>query len=103
MTRDGKITAQVWITNTGKTRGTDTVQLYIRDVAASVVRPVLELKGFEKVTLEPGEKRKISFTITDEMLAFYREDGTCASENGTFRVWISDSSVVDKYAEFELN
>ena len=53
------------VTNTGDREGTETVQLYIRDVSGSVVRPVRELKGFEKITLKPGESREVSFEIID--------------------------------------
>ena len=62
------------VTNTGDREGTETVQLYIRDVSGSVVRPVRELKGFEKITLKPGESREVSFEIIEPMLRFWRID-----------------------------
>ena len=65
------ITASVTVTNTGASRAKETVQLYIRDLAGSHVRPVKELKGFEKIELEVGESKKIVFSITEEMLAYY--------------------------------
>lgn len=102
LTKDGEITASVCIQNTGVREGSDVLQLYIRDVTASVARPVKELKGIEKVSLKPGEKKEISFRITEEMLRFVRADGSYGSEPGKFRVWISDSSDSGVYQEFIL-
>lgn len=102
LTKDGEITASIWIQNTGEREGSDVLQLYIRDVTASVARPVKELKGIEKVSLKPGEKKEISFRITEEMLRFVRADGSYGSEPGKFRVWISDSSDSGVYQEFIL-
>ena len=67
-----------------------------------MVRPVKELKGFRKVTLEPGESRRETFRIDETMLRFLRGDGTVGSEPGTFRVWIGNSSVGKEFEEFEL-
>ncbi len=102
LTENGEITASVCIQNTGEREGSDVLQLYIRDVIASVARPVKELKGIEKVSLKPGEKKEISFRITEEMLRFVRADGSYGSEPGKFRVWISDSSDSGVYQEFIL-
>ena len=87
-----KLTASVNVKNTGRTFGTQLIQLYIRDVAASKVRPVKELKGFKRVELAPGEIKRVSFEISEEMLRFFRADGSFASEPGSFKVWIADSS-----------
>lgn len=87
-----KLIASVDVKNTGKTFGTQLIQLYIRDVAASKVRPVKELKGFKRVELAPGEIKRVSFEISEEMLRFFRADGSFASEPGSFKVWIADSS-----------
>ena len=95
-----KLTAGVRVTNTGDAEGTETVQLYIQDVAASVVRPVRELRGIRKVSLKPGQSEDVSFEIGEEMLAFLRQDGTVGTESGTFRVWIGDSSATENQAEF---
>ena len=100
MEADEAVTVKVTVKNTGKLPGTEMVQLYIRDVAASVVRPVRELKGFEKVELMPGEEREVSFRIDEEMLSFIRADGTLGSEPGLFRVWIGNSSDTENGAEF---
>ena len=86
------ITAKTRVKNTGKRTGTEVVQLYIRDVAASVVRPVKELKGFQKISLLPGEEREVCFEITESMLRFLKADGTTGAENGEFELWIGDSS-----------
>jgi len=99
---NGKIKAAVTLKNIGEHIGTETLQLYIQDVSASVVRPVKELKGFLKVTLAPGEEREISFEIKESMLRFLRADGTVGSEPGTFRVWIAKDSTQGEPAEFIL-
>src|SRR5439155_8195835 len=65
---DGRLTVSVEIENTGKRAGDEVVQLYLRDLAASVTRPVKELKGFERITLRPGEKRRVEFALTPEHL-----------------------------------
>ena len=103
LAKDGTLTASVTVKNTGKCAGTETLQLYLRDVSASVPRPVKELKGFRKVTLSPGESREVSFEITESMLRFTREDNTFGSEPGRFLVWIADTSRTGKEgAEFRL-
>lgn len=86
------ITAQCIIKNTGFFRGTETVQLYIRDCVALVVRPIKELKGFKRITLDPGEEFTVSFSITEEMLKFYNRDYEFKAEKGEFFVFIGDSS-----------
>lgn len=98
----GNLKASVRVKNVGDMEGTAVLQLYIRDVAASVVRPVKELKGFLKVTLKPGEERSAEFDIQEEMLKFYTIDGKFKSEKGKFFVWIGDSSDTENRAEFVL-
>ena len=73
------------LTNTGKYEGRETVQLYIRDLVGSVVRPVKELKGFQQVSLKPGESRRISFTLSAEDLRFYNDKLQYIYEPGEFR------------------
>lgn len=102
MDQEGTITARVTVKNIGNCSGTEVVQLYLRDNYSSVVRPVKELKGFKRVTLLPGEEKEAVFVICEEMLRFYREDGSYGSEKGTFRVMIGNSSTVTDGAEFEL-
>ena len=88
----GSITASATITNTGDRAGEEVVQLYVRDMVGSVTRPVQELKGFEKVMLQPGESRTVSFTLTPDNLAFTRQDMTRGWEPGEFQLWIAPSS-----------
>lgn len=85
-----KVTAEV--ANTGNYDGEQVVQLYIRDLAGSVTRPVKELKGFEKVTLKKGETKTVQFEITPEMLAFYDINMDFKAEEGDFKVWIAADS-----------
>lgn len=96
------IRASVRVTNTGTLAGTETVQLYIQDVAGSVTRPVRELKGFRKLTLAPGDMEEVAFCITEDMLRFYTLGGDYASEPGTFRVYIGPDSRAEHPAEFTL-
>jgi beta-glucosidase len=96
------LTVNCRITNTGPAAGTETVQLYIRDMVGSVTRPVKELKGFQQVTLGPGEFKDMVFTLTPEDLSFYRKDMTVGPEPGRFKVFIGSNSRDVKEAEFEL-
>jgi beta-glucosidase len=80
------------VTNTGKREGTETVQMYIRDVVSSATRPVKELKGFQKVSLRPGETKTVSFEITPDLLAFYDVNMKYAVEPGEFFIMIGNSS-----------
>jgi len=89
---DGRLTVSVEVTNTGRRTGDEVVQLYIRDVAASVTRPVKELKGFERITLRPGEKRRVEFTLTPQHLGFYNREMRFAVEPGEFKVFVGNSS-----------
>ena len=102
MDTSGQIEAEVIVKNTGNCEGTETLQLYIHDVAASVVRPVKELKDFKKVTLLPGEEKKVVFTITEQELRFLTEDGTYASEAGEFEIFIGKDSLTGDKASFVL-
>jgi len=90
------------VTNTGKVAGTETAQLYIRDMVGSVTRPLKELKGFQKTTLAPGEFKDLVFTLEPEDLAFYRKDMTFGSEPGKFKVFIGTNSRDTKEADFVL-
>lgn len=80
--------AWVQVKNTGDRSGETVVQLYIRDVCASVVRPLKELKGFQRISLEPGEERQVCFQITKEMLSFYNEEEQWVWEPGEFDIMI---------------
>ena len=102
MSADGKLTATVTVTNTGSRDGAEVVQLYIRDLVGSVTRPVKELKGFEKIFLKAGESRKVSFSITPELLKFYNYDLHFVCEPGDFDVLIGGNSRDVKKARFLL-
>jgi beta-glucosidase len=86
------VTASVTLTNTGSYEGKEVVQLYIRDMVGSITRPVTELKGFQKVSLKPGESQKVSFTITPEDLKFYNYDLKYDWEAGDFEIMIGTNS-----------
>jgi beta-glucosidase len=80
------------VTNAGGREGTETVQMYIRDLVSSVTRPVKELKGFERVNLRPGESKTVAFDITSESLAFYDVNMRYVVEPGEFEVMVGSSS-----------
>lgn len=96
------IEATVTVTNTGKVTGEETVQLYIRDLVGSVTRPVKLLKAFQKVAIPPGESRRITFTIDNDMLSFWRQDMTFGVEEGDFKVMVGGSSADLLQASFTL-
>ncbi len=82
----------VTVTNTGKVAGEEVVQLYLKDKVASIVRPVKELKDFQKIMLEPGQSKTVTFTIDNEKLSFYDSDLAFKSEAGTFDIMVGSSS-----------
>lgn len=90
--RSDSTSVLVDVSNTGKRRGTETVQMYVRDVASSVTRPVKELKGFAKVDLAPGETRTIELPITPDRLAFHDINMDFVVEAGEFRIMVGTSS-----------
>ncbi|EYA68167.1 beta-glucosidase BglX [Bacteroides fragilis] len=100
---DNELVASVTVTNTGDRAGSEVVQLYIRDLVGSVTRPVKELKGFEKIYLQPNESRTVRFTIAPEMLKFYNADLKFVAEPGDFDVMIGPDSRNVKTARFTLH
>ncbi|RDY29853.1 beta-glucosidase BglX [Lachnotalea glycerini] len=98
-----KIEASVMVKNEGAVFGTETVQLYIKDVAASVVRPLKELKNFKKISLNPGQSEEVCFTITEEDLQFLTQKGKWESEAGKFVVYIGTDSTTENSSSFILN
>jgi beta-glucosidase len=80
------------VENAGKRTGDEVVQLYIRDVAASMTRPVKELKGFKRVTLRPGEKIRVEFALTARELGFWNREMRFAVEPGEFKVMVGANS-----------
>ncbi|HJQ67875.1 MAG TPA: glycoside hydrolase family 3 N-terminal domain-containing protein [Blastocatellia bacterium] len=99
---DGRLAVTVEVENVGRRAGDEVVQLYIRDVAASRTRPVKELKGFERVTLRPGEKRRLEFRLTPEHLGFYNREMRFVVEPGEFKVTAGTSSVGGLEASFTV-
>lgn len=97
-----KIIATVTVTNSGNYDGEEVVQLYIRDLVGSMVRPVKELKGFRKIFLKKGESKQVSFTITADELKFYNADLKQITEQGEFKLYIGTSSHDVKEASFQL-
>ena len=100
LTDSKSIKAEVSVKNIGHTVGTETLQLYLQDCFASVVRPVKELKSFKKVTLQPGEEAVVSFDVDEEMLRFVNVEGKLVSEEGEFNLWIGNASNTKNKASF---
>ena len=90
------LTVTVDVANTGKCDGEEVVQLYIRDLVGSVTHPVKELKGFHKIFLKAGEKKKVTFTLTDADLAFCGADMQVQAKSGDFRLWVGTSSADER-------
>jgi len=90
---NGQVTVRVNVRNSGKVAGDEVPQLYVRDVQSSVKRPKLELRGFERISLKPGEQRTVSFTLPAEKLAFWDETTHASvTEPGAFEVLVGPSS-----------
>lgn len=102
MSPNGGITASVTVKNTGKRDGYEVVQLYIRDRAASIIRPLQELKGFQKVFIKAGQSVKVDFPITADLLKFYNYDLEYVCEPGDFDVLIGCNSATLQTAKFAL-
>jgi beta-glucosidase len=100
--KNDQLTASCTVTNTGTFEGSETVQLYIRDLVGSVTRPVKELKAFDKITLKPGESRTVSFTLTAGDLKFWNNDGQQLLEAGDFTLWIGKNSAEGLETNFKL-
>ncbi|MDE0773231.1 MAG: beta-glucosidase BglX [Ulvibacter sp.] len=100
--QDKQVTVSVKITNTGKSEGKETVQLYLRDLYASVIRPIRELKGFEQVVLTPGQTKEITFTLTDQELGFFNNQQQWLVEKGDFQVYVGGDSQTINQVNFKL-
>ncbi len=92
LTKDSQIKATVTLTNNSETAGTETVQLYIQDLVGQVVRPIKELKAFQQVELAGKESRKVSFTITEDMLRYVHKNQAVTSDKGTFLAMVGPNS-----------
>ena len=100
---DDKLIASVTVRNTGSRQGKETVQLYIHDEYSTSTRPVKELKGFEQITLNPGESRTVCFEITAELLKYYNHALEYVVEPGNFDVMIGPNSRDLRQARFSYN
>jgi beta-glucosidase len=99
---NGKLTVSVEVENTGARAGDEVVQLYIRDPVASMTRPVKELKGFQRVALQPGQKRRVEFVLDREHLGFWNREMRYVVEPGEFRLMVGSSSADVIEAKFEV-
>jgi beta-glucosidase len=100
--KNEEIEVSVQLTNTGDRDGEEVAQLYIRDLAGSVTRPVKELKGFEKVALKAGETKTITFTVNNKTLQFYTANNIWEVEPGDFNIWIGGSSAANLKSSFTV-
>ena len=100
--KNSGIEASVTLTNTGDRAGKETVQFYMQDVTASLVRPVKELKGFEKVCLEPGESKTVCFWLEKKDMGFWNNEHVYCLEDGVFRFYAGGSSGDCLMAEAEI-
>jgi beta-glucosidase len=96
------IVASVKVKNTGDYKAKEIVQLYIRDLVGSLVRPIKELKGFEKIELLPNEEKTVEFVINESLLKFVKRDLTYGAEEGDFQVFIGKDSRCQPFDEFKL-
>lgn len=99
---DEPVVVSVEVTNTGNRAGDEVVQLYVRDQVSSVTRPVKELKGFARISLQPGETRTVQFTLAPESLSFLNEEMRRVVEPGKFDIMVGPSSSDDKLQRIVL-
>lgn len=98
-----RFTVSAQLTNDGDVEATEIVQLYVRDLAGSLTRPVKELRGFQRLRLKPKQTVTVSFELSTDDLAFYGPAQKLVTEPGQFHVWIGGSSTTDLRAEFEIS
>jgi beta-glucosidase len=98
----GQLMVSIDVKNAGSSAGAEVVQLYIRDLVGSLTRPVKELKGFEKIFLQPGQTQKIQFTLGPDELGFYNADNEFVVEPGRFKLWIGPNSGEGVEGEFTI-
>ena len=99
---DGTLHVTVRVTNSGRRRGTEVAQLYVHDRVASVSPPLRQLKGFQRVTLDPGQSRDVVFALAPSDLAFHRADMTPGTEPGDYDVFVGGDSTATRSARFTL-
>jgi beta-glucosidase len=96
------IKVSVELTNTGRMEAEEVVQLYVRDLVASLTRPVKELKGFKRIRLEPNERKKVTFDLPGKILGFHNSDMKYVVEPGKFNLWVGGDSQAELMTEFEI-
>jgi beta-glucosidase len=100
---EGKVEITLEVKNTGTVKGDEVVQLYLNDIISSTSRPVKELKGYEKISLEPGEKKTVKLKLLPEELSLFDRDMNFVVEPGTFEVMVgSSSNDIKLRGEFEV-
>ena len=97
------LVVEATVQNTGNMAGTETVQLYIRDKFSTVTRPVLELKAYDKIYLQPGESKKVTFSLTAEAFAYYNIDMKYLAEKGDFIIYTGNSSAAKSLKKARIN
>jgi beta-glucosidase len=102
ISKNGELRVSVNVENTGSRKGTEVVQVYIHDLAASISRPLKELKGFQRVSLNPGEKRRVDITIRAQDLGFYNAVDKYVVEDGKFDLMVGTSSQDGLMASFTV-
>ncbi|WP_298545328.1 beta-glucosidase BglX [uncultured Aquimarina sp.] len=98
----GNLSVSVTVTNTGKRKGKEVVQLYIRDLIGSLTRPIKELKGFELIELEPKESKTVTFSISEETIQFYTANKKWEAESGDFKAFVGGTSNTDLEVNFSF-
>ena len=99
---DGGLTVRADVTNTGDRRGTEVVQLYVRDLVGDIVRPVRELKGFRRITLDPGETTTVEFVLEGAELSFHNQLLERVTEPGEFHVWVGPNAAEGLQGSFHI-
>jgi beta-glucosidase len=102
MAPNGVVEVSADVTNEGSVAGDEVVQLYIHDPVATIEQPVRRLRGFQRVTLEPGESRTVKFRLGPSDVGFYDEGGNLVVEPGTIEVFVGDSSEAPLAGTFEV-
>jgi len=100
--KDAALTVTAWVTNSGQRAGEEVVELYMRLQGTSVAQPVRALKGFQRVTLVPGDPKKVSFTLSPDSFAIWNDQNQFAAEAARVTLWVSPDSVHGSSAELEI-
>jgi beta-glucosidase len=101
--KNDNITVSVNVTNTGNYDGEEVIQLYVRDMVASVTRPVKELKGFQKIFLKKGETKEVRFTLSKEAFSFFNQQMIYDTEPGEFEIFVGGDSNTDNKIRVTMN